>query len=196
MSIDAINVYQKNWAFTSAESKSPKIQTSSFGPCYEISFTTPGFAALAHIDDTTQTESMQKIFDRLAKHSINPKDVKVIVLGGWEEHPESKKWGDKVVKHIKDAGFENLSTKGMFAKKMFKGAFECADQSARPSEIAKELSPYYHFGALVDARSNKTFLLKEFNENLEKAQAHQTRKFSLVLDHFPNIELPLTEISQ
>lgn len=79
-----------------------------------MTLTSGKFAAMAHIDDNTIVDS---IFAKFTENSVSFTDVKVIVLGGWKEHPESFKWGTKIVKKINEAGFEDVRTKNMHLKK-------------------------------------------------------------------------------
>ena len=179
-----INIFQKNRAFTSAESEKPQIKTGAFGPCYVVTFTSKGFAAMAHIDDTTQVESIKVIFKKFSENSIDVKDIKVIILGGWKSHPESFKWGNKIIKQIKDAGFENISTKNMFLKSL---------PIIQDNSILKKDS--HHLGALVDAEKGKTFLLKEFDQELEQEQFHQMRLFAQNYGmDLMDVEVPISQV--
>lgn len=117
MNSNSIQIFQKNWAFTTADAEKPQITTGGFGPCYVVTFASEGFAAMAHIDDGTEVKSMKVIFDKFLENSVELKNIKVIILGGWKDFPESFKWGGKIVKRIKKAGFETVSTKNMYSKK-------------------------------------------------------------------------------
>lgn len=185
MSCGSISIFQKNWAFTSSDSEKPQIKTGGFGPCYVVTFTSGKFAAMAHIDDTTNVDSMTSIFDKFIENSVSLKDVKVIVLGGWQEHPKSFTWGTKIVKKINEAGFENVSTKNMYSKKALT-IFQhmCGiSQSDAPN--------YYHSGALVDSRTGKTSLIKEISLSTEEEQLRQTKEFVLKYSS----DLRTTEVS-
>jgi hypothetical protein len=187
---DTINIFQKNWAFTSADSPVSKIKTGTFGPCYVVSFTSGKYAAMAHIDDTTKVDSMKAIFDRFKQNLVPIKDIKVIILGGWNEHPESFKWGQKIVKRIHDEGFENVSTKNMYLKKT-KTVFE----TVMKEDPIKANAPFYHLGALIDAKDGKTYILKEYNNELDTEQARQTHEFYKKWGHdIMSAEENMTEI--
>ena len=97
---NTIDIFQKNWAFTSVDSGQPQIRTGSFGPCYVLTFSSPQFAAMAHVDDNTDVNSISVIFNKFSEYAIAPKDIKVIILGGWERNPESFKWGMHIVKKL------------------------------------------------------------------------------------------------
>jgi len=185
--MNTINIFQKNWAFTSAESEKPQIKTGSFGPCYIVTFASSKFAAMAHIDDTTQVESIKVIFDKFSENSIAIKNIKVVILGGWKDYPESFKWGNKIITQIKEAGFEKISTKNMFKKALLTIAHQ-------DISVSKSLS--HHLGALVDARNGKTFLMKEFDEKIEQEQSNQMKlfiqKYGIVL---MNIEIPISQVT-
>ncbi|MGB7127834.1 MAG: hypothetical protein WBD50_01920 [Candidatus Rhabdochlamydia sp.] len=181
-----ITIFQKNWAFTSAESEKPQIKTGAFGPCYVVTFTSTGFAAMAHIDDTTQVESIKAIFDEFLKNSIAVKDIKVVILGGWKSHPESFKWGNKIITQIKDDGFENISTKNMFKKDQVTIAHQNIS-------ISKSLS--HHLGALVDAKEGKTYLLKVFDSEIEQEQFKQMKLFANKYGRdLMDVEIPISQI--
>jgi hypothetical protein len=184
--MNSIQIFQKSWAFTSADAEKPQITTGSFGPCYVVTFASEGFAAMAHIDDCTEVKSMKVIFDKFLENSVELKNIKVIILGGWKEYPESSKWGKKVVKKIKKAGFENVSTKGMYSKKGLT-PFQQMVGITPP-----ELPNYYHFGALVNAKTGKTFLVKEANQALEDEQLNQTEQF--IKEYGPDKVAPLSQI--
>ena len=180
-----INIFQKNWAFTSSNSDKPQIKTGSFGPCYVVTFTSGPFASMAHLDTTTKVESLSLIFDKFKENSVSPRDVKVVIIGGWKENTESFKWGEKIVAKIMEAGFEKVSTKNMYLKKAL----------ATLGRVQKILlHNYYHFGALVDATSGKTFLLKELSTSIDKEQVRQSKEF--YEKHFSDAdwEVALTQV--
>lgn len=172
MNNNTINIFQKNWAFTSSDSESTKIKTGSFGPCYVVTFTSGKYAAMAHIDDTTNVNSITAIFGKFLENAVSLKDVKVIVLGGWKNHPESFNWGERIVTKINEAGFENISTKNMHSKK----ALTPVQQMQGISE--SDTHEYYHFGALVDSSNGKTFILHELSPELEQEQNKQMNDFA------------------
>jgi hypothetical protein len=185
---NSINIFQKNWAFTSSDSESPQIKTGNFGPCYVVTFTSGKFAAMAHIDDSTNVDSITSIFDKFLENSVSLKDVKVIVLGGWKEHPESCRWGGKIVTKINESGFENISTKNMYSKE----ALTVFQQMQGISE--SDIPKHYHLGALVDSSNGKTFLVKEFSLALEQEQLKQTREFAEKYSFDLSTEVSLTQV--
>ncbi len=153
-----------------------------------VTFTSGKFAAMAHIDDNTNVDSITAIFDKFLENSVSLKDVKVIVLGGWEEHPESFKWGKRIVTKINESGFENISTKNMYSKKALT-VFQQM-QGISKSDVPK----HYHLGALVDSSNGRTFLLKEFSPALEQEQLEQTREFAEKYSSDLSTELALTQV--
>jgi hypothetical protein len=185
MSAIQIPIFQKNWAFTSSESKQTQIITGAFGPCYMVSFTSGKFAAMAHIDDTTNVDSMQAIFNKFIENSVSLKDVKVVIVGGWKENSESFKWGMMIVNKILTSGFkkEMVSTKNMFSKKIL--------TNLRISE--SEVSDYFHLGAIVDSKTGKTFILKEKNKDLADKQSELLQEFMKKYVK-EDMEYPLTQV--
>lgn len=185
---NTINIYQKNWAFTTSDSDRTQIKTGSFGPCYVVTFTSGKFAAMAHIDDTTNVDSITAIFDKFKENSVALADVKVTILGGWEEHPESFKWGLKIVKKITGSGFENLNVKKMHSTR----AIPIAQQIQGITK--SELFNHYHLGALVDAVTGKTFILKEYSDLLDQEQMRKNQKFAEEYGLALDVELDLSQI--
>ncbi len=171
---NCINVYQKEYAFVGPESTKSIIRTGAFGPCYVVSFTAESengqrFAAMAHIDDTTQVESISDIFDRFMENSVPLEDVKVIIMGGWRNHPESFKCGSKIISHIHKAGFRDVSIKNLF-KKAFPATWE--------QVVSGDQKEFYFCGAQVKASTGETFLFKNFNKELESEGRRRAFEFS------------------
>ncbi|PJD98273.1 MAG: hypothetical protein CK425_00920 [Parachlamydia sp.] len=186
MNSNSIQIFQKNWAFTSADAQKTQITTGSFGPCYVVTFASKGFAAMAHIDDNTEVKSMKVIFNKFLENSVELKNVKVIILGGWKDFPESFKWGKKVVKRINKAGFETVSTKNMYSKKTLTVFQEMI--GITPAEVPN----HYHFGALIDAKTGKTFLMKERKLGLDEEQDARVKQF--IGEYGPDAVVPLSQI--
>lgn len=188
--MNTINIFQKNWAFTSSDSESPQIKTGSFGPCYVVTFTSGKFAAMAHIDDTTNVDSITSIFNKFLENSVSLKDVRVIVLGGWKEHQESFKWGKKIVTKINESGFENISTKNMYSKKAL--TYSQQIQGISKSDVPR----YYHLGALVDSSNGQTYLLTKVSPALEQEQDRQINEFlKKYSSNLLSTELSLTQVN-
>lgn len=169
----AINVFQRNWAFTDKDSEKPLIKTGSFGPCCVVTFTCERYAAMAHLDTITDVHSLSAIFKKFLDHSVDLRDVKAVVLGGWENVDISVMFCAQVICKIHAEGFQNVSTKNMFTKK------------SPPEELFKkkipeaEAKPYYHFGAQVDARTGETFILKKKQNELDIEQHRQILELCL-----------------
>ena len=177
----AINVFQRNWAFTDKDSDKPLIRTGRFGPCCVATFTAERYAALTHIDAVTDFDSITVIFKAFIDRDVKLKDVKVIVLGGWGDNEISTFSCTIVVQKIFAAGFQNVSTKNMFTKK------------SAPKDFLESDAPlYYHFGAQVDARSGTTFILKKRDLDLSIEQNRQTQ---LLLKQSTRSNLPITKVT-
>lgn len=183
-----IDIFQKNWAFTTSDSERTAIRTGSFGPCYVVTFTSGKFAAMAHIDDSTSVDSIKVIFDRFKDVSVSFEDVKVIILGGWKEFDESRKWGTNIAQKINDAGFTNISTKNMFSKKM-----PTVEQQVKKIP-ASEASNHYYFGALVDSKTGKTYLLHTIMQSLEQEQLRKSNEFAIEHADDRSMEVNISEV--
>lgn len=177
----AINVYQRNWAFTDKDSEKPLIQTGRFGPCCVATFTDGRFAALTHIDAITDFDSINVIFKKFTENSVELKNVKVILLGGWEDEKVSVMSCAIVIQKIYAAGFQNVSTKNMFSKK-----------SAPKEFLESNAALYYHFGAQVDARTGETFILKKKQLILS---LEQNRQIQILLKQSKKSNLPITQVT-
>lgn len=181
-----IYVGQKEWAFTSANSGKPRITTGGFGPCYVLSFTAKNYAALAHVDDTTVVESINQIFARFKKESIQPNEIKVILMGGWQQHPSSYEWGLKILQLLEASGVGQLSKSKLFSKP--------ALQHAMIATNSEDLLPFFHPGAQVDASTGKTHLFTVSPQ--EDIAIRPQRSLSMrergLLN--PDIEVPLQEV--
>lgn len=188
MNNNTINIFQKNWAFTSSDSESPQIKTGSFGPCYVVTFTSGKFAAMAHIDDNVNVDSITAIFDKFLENSVSLKDVKVIVLGGWREYQMSFEWGKRIVNKIINSGFEDVSLKNMYSKK----GITVFQQNNGVSE--SDAPKHYHFGALVDSSNGKTFILHEVSQVLTEEQFRQLDEFAKRYSSNSSVEVPLTQV--
>ena len=84
-------------------SRTYNIVVGPFGPGYVVTGYEPitKYTFLAHIDDGTNVETISEIFKELQKLNVDLKNFeKICLLGGWEKHPESKKWGDKILKEL------------------------------------------------------------------------------------------------
>jgi Protein N-terminal asparagine amidohydrolase len=185
----AITVYQKNWAFTSADARKAKIKTGSFGPCFVVTLTSGKFSAMAHIDDNTKVDSIQNVFNKFIENSVPLKDVKATIMGGWKDHSESIKWGEMILSKIQEAGIVNVNTKKMHTH--VKLSNEQRANGMQPSEIPN----HYYYGALVDAQTGDTFLLNKANEEIETEQAKQSTKWESDYGANSSVELPLSEVS-
>ncbi|KIA76458.1 hypothetical protein [Parachlamydia acanthamoebae] len=184
MGPDTICVYQKNWAYATPDSPKPILTTGSFGPCYVVTLISEKCTAMAHVDDTTQVESIKQIFAEFSKRSIQFKDVQVVILGGWKEHGESKEWGDKIFRYLCSAGFSSINLKYMFSKKM----------PEKPGD-QQIFADHFYGAARVDARSGKMQISATPDGNIAREQARQM--LQNLRDHgsaYTTIEHPLTQV--
>lgn len=162
--MNSMVVFQKEWAFTSSESSKPIIRTGAFGPCHVVTFTSGKFAALAHIDEFTYIGSIQTILDRFLKNSIQPKNIKVTIMGGWKKDEISRFWGKKIFSYILKYPFKEINVSQLFRKK------ERSDSEYFVELSEKETSEYYFLGALVDSTTGKTFVSTKEDLLLSQAQ--------------------------
>ncbi len=178
-----IDIFQKNWAFTTADSDQSQIKTGSFGPCHVVTFATAKFVAMAHIDDNTDINSIQHIFNKFAKNNIEPKNIRVTILGGWKDHTESSKWGKMILQKINEFGAANVNTQMMHTK------MQQTNADSPPSN-------HYFYGVLIDAKNRSLGLLEKVDLNLEQEQMKQTAEF--VKEHGENSEIlfPLEEVQR
>lgn len=184
---DIILVGQKQWAFTSADSKYPKIQTNSFGPCYGLSFVYEKYVALAHIDDSTIIDSIKNIFDKFAEYCIEPKDIKVIIVGGWREHPESYKWGISILQKLESLGVTTIHKSLMFRKVTMQNESQAFRQGH---------TPFFEGGMLVDATLGKTYVLKDLDRRVEQRINESPESQLLEQQVSSGLEYPLSEVKQ
>ena len=192
MRAEPITVYQKQWAFTNSEG--PPLRTSSFGPCYIVTFASGNrYAAMTHIDCYTEVESIQNIFERFRKLSIRPEHVKVEVMGGWADGSfsgHSFTCGQKILAEIRDAGAREVITERMYQK-------ETPLSIPLLSSTEEELRPHYYFGASIDAATGETCLAAERDESMELEQASQRDRFlSLYGENYRYVPLEEVKLNQ
>lgn len=181
-----INVFQRNWAFTEKDSDKPIIKTGSFGPCCVVTFTSKRYAAMAHLDAITDVHSLSDIFKKFSDHSVELKDIKAVLLGGWGNEDISVMFCAQVILKIKAAGFQNISTKNMFSKK------SPSDDLFQKEISDTEAKVYYHFGAQVDARTGETFILHKKQQVLDVEQRRQVME---LCRQWNKSNLPITQVT-
>ncbi len=130
-----------------------------------ITFTCKKFAAMAHFDHLTNIEHLSMIFARFQKHSINLKDLKVVVIGGWREY--GTKVGDMILEKIKQFKIVDVSTKHMYKK------------TPPPSgDYTKEESEdHFYLGLLVNANNGKTYVLHKIVDSKDPVQESRIEGF-------------------
>jgi hypothetical protein len=126
--------------------------------------------------------SIAVIFKKFTENSVKLENVKVVVLGGWEDSKISTFSCAIVIQKIYAAGFQNVSTKNMFSKKS-------APNGKYPDS---ESSLYYHFGAQVDARTGNTYILKKIQIELS---IEQRRQIQHLLKQSKKSDLPITQVT-
>ncbi len=198
-----IDVFQKNYAFTSRECPQYILRTGSFGPCYVLIFKSDQYSALAHVDDTTTIESISSIFKEFTDHNMPLENVQATILGGWKEHPESFRWGEQIRSLIDDQGFKKVvdrrfskkTMKSEDQKKLVKKALQSngrlkhilgvspqywteAQQQMANRALKGNTEAFYEFGAEINAKSRKYYLLNEFQQDLDVRQGELSTSYA------------------
>lgn len=101
----ARGVIQKEYAITSAKSEIPIIGTFGLGPCiavvaYDLKTAT---AALAHVDGTTNVESLEMMFTDMGIEQSDLKRLRVGLIGG---DRSSRKKAIEIIRYLQDRGFD------------------------------------------------------------------------------------------
>ncbi len=180
----SLNVYQKQWGF----SKSIPIKTGSFGPCYVVVLTGRNCAAMAHIDDMTQVETIERIFDRFRAEGIPQDCIDVSIRGGWINHLESRKWGDHIWRKIVEANCKSLDVEYIFSKKT------PPPQLFITKVSRQETAKYYYFGVSVDPQTGKIVLNDAPDDAIEDEQFRQMEKLFSDPGYSDSTLYPLTEV--
>lgn len=191
-----IVIYQKNFAFTTSESPKTSIETTSFGPCHVVVFRAnkfkssesekkDTFVAMTHMDDKILVKpSIKLIFDRFLTYGIQPKDIRVTIMGGWEEHAVSNSCGKAIVNEINQFGVMALSTQNMYKKKNY-GVKDFLAKS-NPKD-------HYFSGARVDAVLDKVYIFNDGEEINEREEQNQKNVFEYE-KNFKSTQTVISEI--
>ncbi len=162
--IPTIDVFQKEWAFTSSDSSRPIIRTGCFGPCHVVTFSGGKYSALAHIDENTSIGSIKNIFDRFKTFSIPPENIKAVIMGGWKSDRESRLLGKEILSFVLRNGVKDINVSQMRRK-----------EELGLSDYFQVLSPeatvkYYFLGACINATTGKTFIVNKEDIRLSEEQ--------------------------
>ena len=157
----------------------------------EKTLATRQFFAMAHIDDSTNVASIKDIFDEFAKFDVKPEGIKVSIVGGWKQEKSSKMWGDKILKHIRNAGCKDIDRQLVYLKIQMTEI-----QKKRGCRSLEALQNHFYGGAEFDARTAKLTLLKEKDEKIAAEQIKQIELFKAKYKNNLNtVELPLNRIT-
>ena len=121
-----VPVIQREWGITCGFSAKPILYGYGVGPCYAASFYHREFkvGAFAHIDDSTDLDSVNKIYEFFFQtYEIRREELEVHVVGGWKAHPESEKWGLALLKKLTDDKVQLISS-NIFNKVMMGSIFD------------------------------------------------------------------------
>jgi hypothetical protein len=172
-----INIFQKEWAATSASSPITTITTAPFGPCYVVTFAWRQWVSMAHIDDTTNVESLSQMIELVREQALKADEVQVRVAGGWPDQPQSNLWGDKILKKLHDEGFSKIDTTNMRVKR-FVSMF-----------LNKEgLAASFFCGMTIDSRTGQQEILLTYEPKLNEGKVRK------ILSMDQTKEYPLTRV--
>lgn len=168
-----LNIFENQYAFTSSDATHPVIRTGCFGPCYVVTFTSGKFAAMAHMNQNINTETIRRVFNAFKEQSIEPKNVKVSILGGWKKDEQSSITGINISTFIAKLGCQEVDTSRMHKKEVLPESQYMVQLSE--SETAK----YYYFGATIDSRTGETALMDKEIIELSLEQLKRSEKMDL-----------------
>lgn len=193
---EIINIYQKNWAFTTSTSSRPQIRTGSFGPCYVVVLKSEGCVAMAHLDDTTDVNSITDIFEEFKRNSVEPQNVNVFIAGGWKEHTASFEWGQKILSKIGEFNCKKVTTTHMFTKRGLSTEEVRRGLKQQQSDSSYDPTQDFYQGAVVSAITGKTYLMKEIVLDLEAKQAELSLEFHASYDEsvMDSLEIPMHRV--
>lgn len=164
-------VYQKQCVI----SDNSRIATGEFGPCYVLTGydSSTKITFLAHIDDTTKVESIHGIFIKLNELKVNNKTLNIHLIGGWKDHPESAKWGQKIIDLLKVRGINNVDYT-LFQIKSMDG---------------KGINNNTFAGCIIDSKDGEIQFFKEPWKKLQKKQIEEQLKFTnKIFEKNPNLK--------
>ena len=72
------------------------VGTESIRGCYAIAFFHPKKSGMIHFDDNTKQTELARVIEDYLGGNLDPSDCNVSVIGGWQDHQESKQNGDFV----------------------------------------------------------------------------------------------------
>ena len=175
-------VLQTRWSYTSSDSDTPQLKTGIIGPCFVVNFLQKSeeekvkYAAMAHIDSKTDLSSIKQIFDLFKEKLVNPADVKVLIIGGWDT-PELKKRARHLISYITDAGYVHISNL-LFSKRNMITDLIMGTLKTPPTTTSapSKLAPYYHIGFLIDSRNTKSYIVKNIDPEIDRLEKEREIK--------------------
>ena len=147
-------------------SKSTIMVTSSFGGCYVLTGHDPEtkYSFLAHIDDTTNVESIRQIFSSLKRLGVDVQRLtRVRLMGGYQAHTESNKWGHRIIGVLKQEGLGDKIDFTHFQKKV-EGTFNNVNDRT------------HFFGGQLDPQTGAFSFFKTIWMKFDKEQEAKTRE--------------------
>jgi hypothetical protein len=147
-------------------SKSTKMVTSSFGACYVLTGHDPEtkYSFLAHIDDMINVESIRQIFSSLKRLGVDVQRLtRVRLMGGYQAHTESNKWGHRIIEVLKQEGLGGKIDFTHFQKKV-EGSFGNVSDKT------------HFFGGQLDSQTGTFSFFKTIWEKLDKEQEAKSRE--------------------
>ena len=190
VSRDYIPVFSEQWAYTTRDSAKPALKAPFFRNEYVVTFSDGEHAAMASMSPHAEIGSIQRVFERLREQDVSPDQTKVVVMGGWRDGVNNRYGcGQEILSLLENNGFKNIRT-----QKMVRQPTANSNEPANPNNSFS--------GALVDARSGKTFILhqEDFPLNMAKI-AHSGRLSSFqsrngsIETHIPISEAPAEALS-
>jgi hypothetical protein len=179
-----IQVFQKEWAFTTAASAIPVLQTGIVGPCFVVGFFGDKGVAMAHLDCTTQVDSLSSVIEKVRKVVSETDFLRAEIIGGWQEALLSKELGDGILKRLQEAGIRCIDTSKMYVK----SSLSAAEFSEGISE--KDRTLHYFHGVLADARCEMLCVVDSVDMCFKQEQLRRTIAFLVTAEEY----LPLQEV--
>lgn len=179
---DYLPVLQTRWSYTSSDSDTPQLKTGIIGPCFVVNFLQNSekegikYAAMAHIDSKTDLSSIRQIFDLFKEKHVNPADVKVLIIGGWDD-PELKTRATRLISYITEAGYVQISNHLFSKRNMIKDLImKTLKTPPTTTSAPSKLAPYYHMGFLIDSRNAKSYILKNIDHEIDELERKRELK--------------------
>lgn len=153
------NVYQNSCIIANRS----LISTGSFGPCYILAGhdITTNITFLAHLTDCTNLNMISEIFKKLGEAGAAKEFLNLRLLGGWANHPESNKWGNKILEVLKKEDvLQGLNTDHFQTKTM----------------EATMNSKTHFYGFSIDTNNGKIKFFKKISKTLTDRQVKKNHQ--------------------